>query len=243
MKFLILVFFLGLFNFFIVPATYGSGFSTIASATLPIVGLSTNGKAFKTFGSGFVFQWKRRIITTATVIDSVPAKYLIPESRLGVLTNGGSKGMAESNQFHTVKVTFIDREKNIALLETNVDLSVTPLQRVSQKTLKAGDLLSVSGWTGKGLVQTYFEGCISFVTSPYNGTPSFYSLAFPVGTGATGGPVFNRKSGDLEGILQIKSRFVAREVYPGDGAIGESLGSAIVIPVKTLLKILEEQKK
>jgi hypothetical protein len=217
--------------------------NSISQATVPIVGISVSGKSFKTFGTGFVFQWKRRIITTATIVDSVSAKYLIPESRLGVLITNGSKKIAASSQFHAVKVTYIDRIRNIALLTADSDLSVIPLQRVSKKIVKAGDMLSVTGWTGSGLVPTYFEGAVSFITKGNSNSQPYLGLAFPVGIGATGGPVFNLKTGDLQGVVQLKTRFVAREIYPGDGAIGESFGSAIVIPVKSLLEVLEQYKK
>jgi hypothetical protein len=238
-----LVVFLSVSGFSSLSPVWGAGIDLIAPATLPVVGLSSNGKAFQTFGSGFVFQWKRRIVTTATVIDSVPAKYLIPESNLGVLTRGGSKGMGESNQFHSVKVAYIDRERNIALLTVDSDLDVSPIQRVDKNSLKVGNSLSVSGWTSKGLVPSYFEGAVSFVTESNNGTPSYSGLGFPVGEGSTGGPAFNSHTGDLLGIVQLKTRFVGREVFPGEGAIAENLGSAIVIPVKTLLDVMEEQKE
>jgi len=236
--FVVPIFVLGLFVFLSVCSAAPNN---MVSATVPIVGLSQNGKSFKTFGSGFVYQWKRRIVTTATVIDAVSAKYLIPENRLGVLTANSGKQMSESSQFHQVKVTCIDRKANIALLEADSDLNIKPVNKVRKRLLSAGQFLSVTGFTGSGLVQTYFEGVVSFATGTSEGN-LFYGLAFPVGIGSTGGPAFDRKTGELLGIVQLKSRFVAREIYAGQGAIGESLGSAIVIPVKTLLEVLEKQK-
>ncbi len=232
-------------SFFTLPAKASerSRIKTIQNVTVPIVAFtSSNGnkQKFKVYGTGFVFQWKRRIVTCASVIDSIPSKHFIPSPSFGILVsqskdNGGS---TKSHIFHSTTVTSVDRKNDIALLEVDSDLPLIPLKKI-EKQLELASHVAIVGWHKKEMIQSYYSGYVTAILPAGKGRSSSYALLdFPVGVGVHGGPVFNPKTGALLGVARIQRRFLDRKLFPINGYESENMATAAVIPLESLLATL-----
>ena len=221
------------------------------AATVPIVAFdppqNNNGShssKFVIFGTGFVFQWNRRVITCASVLDSIPSKHFLPTSYVGVLVKprGSKKSIDEEREFHSVKVTAIDRKLDIALLETDGDLPIKPLNQ-SGKVVDIGETISTTAFHKSQLIPTYFESKVSALIKIDGMENPYYSLVSPVGQGAHGSPVFSPTSGNLIGIMRIHTRLLNRTVYSIPGFEAEGLATAVVIPTANLVELLKSVPK
>lgn len=223
--------------------------STYRRITIPIVAFDSptatpngNANAYKTFGVGFVYQWKRRVITCSSIIDAIPSKHFHPPGRVGILcsSSNGKTPLKSSFRFFPIQVRSIYRDLDVALLETDADLPVEPLTRIDE-TLEMGAVVSVLSLNTESLVPTYFSGTVSAEIPSSNET--LYALGFPVGMGAHGAPVFSARTGALLGMSRIHTRLLNRTVHSVNGFVAENWGSAIVIPVGALQKLLVELKE
>ena len=221
------------------------------SATVPIVAFeppqNTNGshsRKFVIYGTGFIFQWNRRVITCASVLDAIPSKHFLPTSYVGVLVKpkGSKKSLSEEREFHAIKVTAIDRKMDLALLETDGDLPIKPLSR-SGEAIDIGEVVSTTSFHKSQLVPTFYESKVSALVKANGMAAPYYALLSPVGQGAHGSPVFSPTNGNLVGILRVHTRLLSRTVHSLPGFESEGLATALVIPTANLLELLNKVPK
>ncbi len=224
---------------------------TFRQATVPIVafeppinGNGPNSRKFTIYGTGFVFQWNRRVITCASVLDSIPSKHFLPKSYVGVLVKprGSQKSLLEAKEFHAIKVTAIDRKLDIALLETEADLPIKPLSRSSDK-IEVASNLAITSFHKSRLIPTYYENKVSSTFKANGMSYPYCSLSAPIGQGTHGSPAFDKTTGSLLGIIRIHTRLLNRTVHSLPGYESEGLATAVVIPTGNLLEMINNVPK
>ena len=231
---LILVLSLAVISFVSSPWSFAKGhLKNYQDATVAIVVLENeSGGSYKIYGSGFVFQWNQRVITCASVIDSIPSKYYLPDSRVGVLV-----AREEGNQFQSVSVSAIDREDDIALLESDAPLPIKPLQRKGGP-LSLGKKVAITAFHKTRLIESFFNAYISRVFSGSRQSAAYGTLSPPIGQGAHGAPVFCPNTGALLGMVKVNTRLLHRRVHSIPSYKAEGLANGIVIPASLLIENL-----
>lgn len=222
--------------------------ASVGAATVPVVALESdaatgrrNGTRYTIFGTGFVFQWGRRVVTSAAVIDAIPARHLLPTPRIAVLVpaQGSTEPLERAHVVHAVRVTLIDRALDVALLEADADLTTTPL-RPSTATVTAGTGLLLAGFHEASLLPTLrrVEVAGTVPARDAGGTP-LHLLGGLVGLGSGGGPAVDPTTGEVVGMTRIHARLMTRTVTPVEGIEPETPSTALVIPIKAIMGLLE----
>jgi len=216
--------------------------ATYRAATVPVVAFDppdragrSSGKSFTVFGTGFLFQWNRRVVTCASVIDAIPSKHFLPTSRVGILVPPptSTASLGDAYEFHAATVSAIDRALDIALLETDSDTRLAPLTRSGSMARLGADVV-VSGLHPKLLVPTYRRDYVSLLL-PDGGAV----LAGLLGRGANGAPAYDSTTGDLVGLVRIHTKVLDRSVGSVDGFQPEELGGAVIVPTAQIQRLLE----
>lgn len=174
-----------------------------------VVSLEAQSSEGKSIGSGFLYNNKGDIITNAHVVDGASAIVV---------------KMADTSVYRGVLIGKSD-VTDIALVRVAELAGKDPMKISQNKKVDVGDEVLALG-SPLGLQNTATTGIISglnrdFTLKKYQ-YKGVYQISAPISPGNSGGPLLDRKTGEVMGINSAKL---------GDGSIGFSIPISQVLPI------------
>lgn len=170
-------------------------------------------------GSGFLISKMGSVVTNQHVVE-------------GCL----NVSVSHSGEQHDARIKYVDKELDLAVLETDLKSSHFASIYPASKDIKLGEDIITVGYPLHGVLASSASlttGNVSSLAGLKDDTTTFQFTA-PVQTGNSGGPVINRK-GEVIGVVQSKLNTIELAQHTGD--IAQNVNFAI--NGKELIKVLD----